>query len=93
MISNTVTLHISLSDSLKRRVKDRVEEEHFSNPSDYIRALIREDLKSHDGMRLEKMIVEGLESGRGVTVGSPEWKKFWKQLHTEEKSKAITVHK
>lgn len=80
MLMSTATLHISLSDTLKRRVKERVEEEHFSNPSDYVRTLIREDLKRRDERRLEKMLLEGLASGPGVTVGTPEWEEFWKKL-------------
>ena len=37
------TMNISLPDALKDFVKDRVEKEDFSNPSDYVRTLIRED--------------------------------------------------
>jgi antitoxin ParD1/3/4 len=81
MLMSTATLHISLSDSLKQRVKERVKEEHFSNPSDYVRALIREDLKRRDEQRLEAMLLEGLASGPGVTAGTPEWDEFWKKLY------------
>jgi antitoxin ParD1/3/4 len=60
---STTTMHISLSDSLKEHIKDRVEEERYSNPSDYVRALIREDLKHRDKQKLEQMLLHGLESG------------------------------
>lgn len=73
MFMGTATLHISLSDSLKQRVKERVEEEHFSNPSDYVRTLIREDLKRQDERRLEALLLEGLES-ESRTFGPEEWK-------------------
>jgi Arc/MetJ-type ribon-helix-helix transcriptional regulator len=36
---STDTMHISLPDSLKQYVKEQVAEEHYSNPSDFIRAL------------------------------------------------------
>jgi antitoxin ParD1/3/4 len=75
MFMGTSTLHISLSDSLKQRVKERVKEEHFSNPSDYMRALIREDLKRRDERRLEEMLLEGLASD-SRTFGPEEWKAF-----------------
>jgi antitoxin ParD1/3/4 len=52
----TTTLHISLPDSLKKYVQERVAEKHYSNPSDYVRALIREDQKRHDEERLEPAI-------------------------------------
>ena len=45
---NTTTMPISLPEPLKEYVKERVAEEHYSNPSDYIRALIREDQKRRE---------------------------------------------
>lgn len=39
----TTSLHVSLPESLKEFVLKRVEEGAFSNPSDYVRALIRAD--------------------------------------------------
>ena len=39
----TTSLHVSLPDTLKEFVLRRVEEGAFSNPSDYVRALIRAD--------------------------------------------------
>ncbi len=73
-------MHISLPDSLKRFVQERVEKEHYSNPSDYIRTLIREEQKRQDENRLESMLLEGLASGQGLTVGTPEWDEFWKNV-------------
>ena len=54
MRMSTTTLHISLPESLKEFVKERVTEQHYSNPSDYIRALIREDQKRRDEERLSR---------------------------------------
>jgi len=51
---STTTLHISLPASLKDFVRERVKEQHYSNPSDYIRALIREDQKRRDEERLSR---------------------------------------
>jgi antitoxin ParD1/3/4 len=73
---STTTMQISLPDSLKRFVKERVEEEHYSNPSDYVRALIREDQKRRDERRLEQMILEGLASGPGIPMTPEEWNKL-----------------
>ena len=39
----TASLHISLPETLKDYVNQRVEEGAFSNPSDFVRALIRAD--------------------------------------------------
>ena len=40
---STTTLHISLPDALKEFALKRVEEGAYSNPSDYVRTLIRAD--------------------------------------------------
>jgi antitoxin ParD1/3/4 len=79
MLMSTSTMHISLSDALKQRVKERVEQEHFSNPSDYVRTLIREDLKRQDEKRLEEMLLEGLASG-SRTLGPQEWKELKEKI-------------
>lgn len=69
-------MQISLPDSMKRFVKERVEEEHYSNPSDYVRALIREDQKRRDERRLEQMVLQGLASGPGIPMTPEEWNKL-----------------
>jgi len=58
----------------------RVTEEHYATLSDYIRALIREDQKRQAEERLEKLLLEGLDSGRGAVLGSKEWKQFKKKV-------------
>jgi putative addiction module CopG family antidote len=40
---STASLHVSLPDTLEEFVLRRVEEGGFSDPSDYVRALIRAD--------------------------------------------------
>jgi antitoxin ParD1/3/4 len=54
------TMSISLPDSLKEYVKERVEEERYSTPSDYMRSLIREDMRRRDEQKLEQMLLEGV---------------------------------
>jgi antitoxin ParD1/3/4 len=69
----TATMNISLPESLKEYVKERVvDEERYSTPSDYVRSLIREDQKKRDKKHLEQMLLEGVRSGRGVEIGSKE---------------------
>ena len=72
---STTSMNISLPESLKDFVKDRVEEEHYSNPSDYVRALIREDQKRRDEKKLEEILLAGIRSGsRELT------RKDWEKL-------------
>ena len=77
---STATMNISLPDPLKEYVKERMEEEHYGNASDYIRSLIREDQKRRDEKKLEQMLLEGVRSGPGMEIGSKEWEKFWEGI-------------
>jgi hypothetical protein len=53
MQRHTSTMTISLPTNLKEVVKERALQAHFGAPSDYIRGLIREDLKRLEQERLE----------------------------------------
>lgn len=80
-------MNISLPDSMKKYVKGRVEEEHYSTPSDYVRSLIREEQKRHDENKLEQMLLDGLRSGPGIRMNPREWKKLWAEVDAEVISK------
>jgi antitoxin ParD1/3/4 len=62
-IMATTSLNISLPEALKEFVLERVAEKAYSNPSDYVRALIREDQRRRAEEKLEQLLLEGLESG------------------------------
>ncbi|HSX82536.1 MAG TPA: type II toxin-antitoxin system ParD family antitoxin [Candidatus Saccharimonadia bacterium] len=70
---------ISLPEDLKQFVKKRSLTAHYGTPSDYIRGLIREDLKRLAEERLEQELLKGLRSGNGI----PMTKDGWKQLRAE----------
>ena len=61
-VSNT-TLNVSLPEPLKEYVQERVSEGIYSNPSDYVRSLIRDDMRQSAQRRLETLILDGLNSG------------------------------
>ena len=52
----STSMNISLPEALKEYVKERCREGDFSNSSDYIRALIREDRKQRAQEKLEALI-------------------------------------
>ena len=81
MPMTTKTIHISLPEPIKEYMDERVTEGHYSTLSDYVRVLVREDQKRHAEERLEKLLLEGLESGRGVEYGTKEWDAFWEKIH------------
>ena len=81
-------MSISLPRELKELVKRRVQEDHYGTPSDYLRSLIREDIRRRDQGRLEQALIKGLDSGRGMTITSKrDWKKFWQKRAAKEDKK------
>jgi antitoxin ParD1/3/4 len=56
------TMNISLPDVLKDFVDHQIAEGRYSSVSEYIRNLIRDDEKRKAEMRLEGLLLEGLES-------------------------------
>ncbi len=74
---------ISLPEDLKQFVKNRSRTAHYGTPSDYIRGLIREDLKRLEEERLEQELLKGLRSGKGI----PMTKDAWKRLKAEAASR------
>jgi antitoxin ParD1/3/4 len=62
------SLNISMPDELREFVEHRTKETHHATPTEYIRSLVREDRKRAEQDKLEKLLLEGLDSGRPVTV-------------------------
>ena len=71
------TMNISLPDSLKNFVQERALSADFSNPSDYIRALIRADKLREAEENLEQALLIGLNSGPSIPVDD----QFWDRLN------------
>ena len=76
MPRNTSTMTISLPEDLKQFVKKRSVTAHYGTPSDYIRGLIREDLKRLEQERLEIELMKGLKSGKGIPMTKGAWKRM-----------------
>jgi len=61
---NTTSMNISLTSSLKTEVENRILEGKFSNFSDYIRHLIRQDIRNRkEEKELRELLLAGLNSG------------------------------
>ncbi len=54
------TMNISLPDALRDFVKERVEQDAYSNPSDYVRSLIREDRQRMAAEKMRDSRIEAL---------------------------------
>ena len=68
------TMNISLPESLKAYAQEKTKTGQYSNPSDYVRSLIREDKSKQDAqMKIETFLIEGLESGESIPVTQEYW--------------------
>ncbi len=76
----TTSMNISLPQSLKDFVMERVAEKAYSNPSDYIRALIREDRKRRAEEKLEQLLLEGLQSGPATQMTREDWDRIRREV-------------
>jgi len=74
------TMNISLPESMRAFVEQRVTSGEFSTTSEYIRQLIREDQKRLTQERLESLLVEGLESGQGSELSDQWWEQKKREL-------------
>jgi len=82
---STTSMNISLSQSLKSEVESRITEGKFSNSSDYIRHLIRQDVgKKAEEKELKELLLAGLNSG----VSEKTTKEVFSDLRNYIKSKA-----
>jgi len=79
MSRQSSTLTISLPEDLKQFATQRSHTAHYGTPSDYIRGLIREDLKRLEEERLEIELMKGLKSGKGI----PMTKEAWQRMRAE----------
>lgn len=66
-MSNT-SLHVSLPTSLREYIEERVAQDGYSNPSDYLREVVRADRRHHAKEKLERLLLEGLQSGEAEEV-------------------------
>jgi antitoxin ParD1/3/4 len=84
----TTSLNISLPEALKEFVHERVAEKAYSNPSDYIRTLIREDQKRRAEEKLEDLLLEGLASGEARPYDFEEIRREVRRRLAAEKRQA-----
>ena len=73
------TVTISMPESLKAFVEDQVRTRGYGNVSEYFRGLLRQAREGEADERLERLLLEGLESGEDIQVD----RTFWKDLKAE----------
>jgi len=82
------SLNVSLPKALKDYVENQVSEGGYSTPSEYVRALIREDHKRRAQEKLEGLLVEGLGSGAPIRAGRGYWAQKRRKLAARKSNQA-----
>jgi antitoxin ParD1/3/4 len=73
------TLSLTLTDSLKEFVETQATAAGFASPSDYVEALLREAQKRQAWVKVEALIVEGMQTpARGMT--SADWEQLRRDI-------------
>ena len=75
-------MNISLPETLRGFVDSQVQSGEYGTSSEYIRELIREDQKKRLNMRLNRLLMDGIESGPPIIANAAYWRKKRKQLTT-----------
>ena len=84
------TMNISLPDSMRTFIEQKVAQGGYSTASEYVRQLVREDQKRAAQERLEALLLEGIESGPAHEMTADDWnelrRRVW-QRHAESGDK------
>ncbi len=67
------SLNISLPESLKAFVEEKVRKGGYGTASEYVRELIREARKREAQARLEALLLEGIDSGPPREMTAKDW--------------------
>ena len=67
------TMNISLPEQLKEFVDDQVGSGRYSSVSEYVRDLIRDDEKRKAQEKLEKLLMEGIQSSGPTEMTRQDW--------------------
>ena len=69
------TLNISLPESMRAYIEEKVAEGGYSTASEYIRELVRADQKRAAQDKLEALLLEGLDSGEAIELHEQWWQR------------------
>ena len=84
------TMNISLPDSMRAFIEQKIAQGGYSTASEYIRQLVREDQKRAAQERLGQLLLEGIDSGPSGEMTHGDWeelrRRVW-QRHAESGDK------
>ncbi len=81
------TMSISLPDELKQLLDEHATKTGYRSPSEYIEALVREDLRLRAQEMLEQKLIHGLNSGPPKEITDQDWEDMRKRLIERHQSR------
>ncbi len=85
--ATTTTVNISMPEVIRQVMKNRMAASGYENASEYVRHLIREDLKRAEEEKLDAMLIEAEQTGETHVADKAWWAKLRQEL-TEKVHKA-----
>jgi len=74
------TMNISLPAAMRRFVEKQVSVKGYSTASEYIRALLRDEQQREAKVRLEALLLEGLNSGESTPMTEQDWEDIRREV-------------
>jgi antitoxin ParD1/3/4 len=74
------TMNISLPDSMRAYIEQKVAQGGYSTASEYIRQLVRDDQTRATQQRLEALLMEGIESGPSREMTAEDWEELRRRV-------------
>jgi antitoxin ParD1/3/4 len=82
------SLNVSLPKLMKKYLEARVKEGGYSTPSEYVRALVREDQQRKAEEKLEALLLESLSSGAPIEITPEYWERKRRQFIKRHQKKS-----
>lgn len=84
------SMNISVPESMKEFIEEEVSSGGYGTASEYVRELVRDAKKQKEEERLEKLLLEALESGPASPMTKKDWEAIKQRgLERIQKKKAV----
>lgn len=74
------SLNISLPEPMRAWIDQQVAKGGYSTASEFLRELVREAQKREAQERLERLLLEGLDSGEPIELTDERWERLRKRV-------------
>lgn len=77
------TVNVSMPEALREFLEEEVERQGFSTISEYVRHLVRREMKQVEDSRLEDLLLEGIQSGAPREMKTTDWQMIRERIEEE----------